>query len=265
MKNLTDRFRNPKIQAIVTKDKSKFIIAKQFLKHHMQNGTVGVISPFHLTENGYNSNISFQINRKSRIQSISHMIPKITSYTIQDQNILFDCIGKLPSELFYGLEDGFIHFDVKFKNEPIIKPRMIIQEDYSLEQFGIVLSEPDVKFKTDKLKIFPVLLKNGFMISIVDNHSAILYSVICDPKGLTIGECVRSQISNITQYILPTWNEFFKLSINSTSPDVLIELNEEIFDSTLTKYSHPIFVKMERHFNQIEFIKFQIIGIGKSE
>lgn len=253
-----------KVQALITPNLDQFLILKQFLKPRNQTKSViGIISPFQMKNGSYNSNLILPLNRKPRILSIYKMISKLAIYQVSTQSISFDCISKLNPKLFNNFKSGYIHFDSK-EDYTSAKVRMII-EDKQLETFNLDFDSVEIQFKTNKLKIFPLIMKNGFILSAIDETKMILYFTLIDPKGLTVGECIRSQITTITNYILPIWNDFFSISINNDFPGILIELNNNYFQSTpIINYSAPILIKFFRTFENINSINISIIGIGKT-
>ena len=97
-------------------------------------------------------------------------------------------------------------------------------------------------FKTLKFKTFSVILKKGFILCFVDKFLTQLYVTVSSPKQMLIGNCVKYEISNITNNIFPLWPIF---NINMNQSKLRLFMSNDILKN-YKDIDQPILVKIER-------------------
>jgi len=191
-------------QAVISVDQN-FILAKNI------NNFTDIISPFKKTNERFSSKFILPINQLHRIQTLYESLSSISQYTVIDNTIRFDCVSNLPTDMFGNASEGYIHFSSvkqikKEKIDVIVDPKLIFQtiED---EMFTFTYDQK-IKFKSDFLKAFPIILRPGFMFSTVNKTLSQLFISVLDPNKSYIGECSKYEIVNVIQYLLPLWPIF---------------------------------------------------------
>ncbi|MDD4081991.1 MAG: hypothetical protein PHD05_01255 [Sphaerochaetaceae bacterium] len=188
-------------QVVISSDQN-FILAKNI------GNFTDIISPFKkINDNKFSSKFTLPITQLHRIQSLYGTIPT-SQYTVIDDNILFDCINSLPIDIFNNAENGYIHFSTikqhKTDNlEIIIDPKLLFQYIDSTPVVFDFECKEKIKFKSNFLKAFPVILKSGFIFSLIDKSKCQLFISVENIKNHLIGECSKYEIINMIQYILP--------------------------------------------------------------
>lgn len=241
-------------QAVISTDQN-FILIK-----NVGNFT-DIISPFKkVKDNCFSSKFILPIQQLHRIQTLYEPISSISQYTVVDNLIKFDCVGALPDGMFGDANEGYIHFSAvkqhkKDKIEIVVDPKLIFQ---------LVDSEPEIftydqkiRFKSDFLKAFPIILRPGFIFSTVDKTTCQLFISITNPKELLVGECSKYEIINVIQYILPLW-PIFKISIDKT---IQIKFQPEFMQDRFSDETSPILIYISYDLNALE--KITIAKIAK--
>jgi len=179
------RQNNNSTQAVISTDQN-FILAKNI------GNFTDVISPFKKIKEGFSSKFVLPISQLHRVQTLYDSLSSISQYSVIDNSIKFDCVSNLPADMFSDATEGYIHFSAvkqnkKDKIEIIVDPKMIFQ---------LIDCEPDtfvynqkIKFKSEFLKAFPIILRPGFIFSTVNKTMCQLFISISNPKELIVGEC----------------------------------------------------------------------------
>ena len=199
MKNGTNQ-KNP-IQVVVSSDKTSFLITKMLSE-------INIISPFERNEGEYFTNFTTPNNRIYRIQELYQSIPKFSTYSMSGDNIIFDCVNKLPEAMFKDVDSGIIHFSASESDDKSIDvdPKMVFKISTS-ESIELPFNQ-NVKFKTRFLKVFPIILTNGFILSIVDSEEATIFITLNNPEKNFIGSCLRQEVINVITNLIPIWPIF---------------------------------------------------------
>lgn len=259
--NDTNKLKKPSNQVIVSKFEDKFLIGKRF------NRSIAVVSPFEKIEDIFVSNFEAPNNRSKRVQILYNMIPKISKYSVSDEGVTFDCVQSISesTDIFgnikNGVNSGFIHFDItSFKKKESdsgklttyidVNPRLMFAKLDDQEIIEIKLENLEHKFKTLKFKAFSVILERGFILCLVDRTYTALYLVINNPNTNFIGNCVKKELSNITNNISPLW-PIFKIKMNQNKIGVF---SEEIFTRDYKHINWPILLKCEREIDSNEIV-----------
>jgi hypothetical protein len=234
-------------QAVISTDQN-FILAKNI------GNFTDIISPFKkIKENNYSSKFILPISQLHRIQTLYDSISSISQYTVIDNTIKFDCVSNLPSDMFGDSTEGYIHFSAvkqhkKDKVEVVVDPKMVFQ---------LIDCEPDIfiynqkiKFKSDFLKAFPIILRPGFMFSTVNKTICQLFISIINPKEMLVGECSKYEIINVIQYVLPLW-PIFDINIGKS---IKIKLQSEFIQDRYSDESSPILLYISYNLEKPEEI-----------
>lgn len=197
-------------QCLINENEQSFIIAKQFNKY------TSIITPFKKNDNGeYTSGFFVPSNRAHRIQSLYKLMPKIASYSVYDEYISFDCLSRLPNDVFKNAESGIIHFFMQNTSFYDENENEIIDVDVRLvlpiclsDSVMMYKNESNIMFRADNMKVFPVVLSKGFILAVATPQKHFLYVTSLNPSKGYIGTCMRKELVNITQNIFPIWPIF---------------------------------------------------------
>lgn len=224
---------NNATQAVISTDQN-FILAKNI------GNFTDIVSPFKKVKEVYSSKFVLPINQLHRIQTLYDSISSISQYTVIDNNIKFDCVSNLPRNVFGDATDGYIHFSAvkqhkkDNKIEVIVDPKMVFQLIECEPE--VIIFDQRIRFKSDFLKAFPVILRPGFIFSTADKTECKLFISIVNPKEMLIGECSKYEIINVIQYILPLW-PIFDIYIGKT---IQIKLQFEFIQDKFSDIETPI-------------------------
>jgi len=233
-------------QAVISTDQN-FILAKNI-------GTfTDVISPFKKVNNSFTSKFILPITQLHRIQTLFESISNISQYTVIDQIIKFDCVSNLPQDMFGDATEGYIHFSAVKQNkkdhfEIIVDPKLVFQLiDCEADTF---IYNQKIKFKSEFLKAFPIILRPGFIFSTVNKTMCQLFVSIINPKDLLIGECSKYEIINVIQYVLPLW-PILDISIGKS---IQIRLQKDFIQERLINETSPILLYVSYNLDKPEEI-----------
>lgn len=251
--------KKPSNQIIFSKADDKFLIGKRFPR------SIAVISPFDRIEDSFTSNFKAPNNRSRRVQILYNMIPKISQYSVSEVGVEFDCIKSISentdifSSLGRDVNSGYIHFDVTSYKEKVndskdtqtiidVNPRLVFTKLQDQEMTEGTIEGLSHKFKTAKFKAFSVILEKGFILCSVDKYLTQLYVTVTSPKLMFIGNCVKYEISNITNNIFPLWPIF---NINMNQSKLGLYMSNKILED-YRDVDQPILVKLEREIDSNE-------------
>ncbi|MFA7203842.1 MAG: hypothetical protein WC188_09080 [Candidatus Caldatribacteriota bacterium] len=239
---------------VVISSESSFILAKNI------GSFTDIISPFKKINEKYTSEFIIPIAQLHRIQALHNITSNISQYTVVDNSILFDCINNLPSDIFNNEQDGIIHFSTikQFKKdniEIIVDPKLIFK---FVDRQPITFKfNQKVKFKSNFLKAFPIILKSGFIFSMVDKSSCQLFVTVSNPKNRIIGETSKYEIINMIQYILSLWPSVFSININK---NIQIKFQSEFIQNYFNNETSPILLYISYDLNSPEEMTLMKIG-----
>ena len=252
-------------QVLINEFNHSFIIVKRNTKF------TSVISPFELLEDGtYNSNFVTPHSRAYRVQSLYNLIPKISTYLINQNMIYFDCVSKLPEDTFNNHESGWIHFNIY--NEPSnveevegganeifdIDIKMVIGNSYN-ESIIEYENQNKINFSTNSIKVFPVIMSKGFILTIVNKNECSCYVTLSNPGKGYIGTCLRKELPNITQNIFPIW-PIFNLIADENINKLFLK-KELVTELKPLNYNEKLLIKLSYNLDDSQNIKIQKIGI----
>lgn len=240
-------------QAVISLDQ-QFILAKKM------NDFVDIICPFTKIDGEFYTNFFLPLNQLHRIQALYEVMSDIAKYTVSDNMISFDCVRKLPDDMFGDAEAGYIHYtfmvEKKKQNqvEIIVEPQIVFQNIES-EPITITFNQK-VKFKSDYLKVFPIVLKSGFIFSTVDKQICRIFISVMKPSERFIGDCSKYEISNVIQYLLPLWS-IFDINIGK---NIYICLREDFIGDILKDISTPMLISASYNLDNPEIVTINKIG-----
>lgn len=253
--------KNYDTQVIVAPTKEQFIIAKNFKQG------IDIVSTFNKNGIEYSSDFTVPNNRAFRVQEFFNLIPNLSEYKITDKYVQFNCLKHLPTKLFNNKENGYIHFRVTTNKEKsengktkvseiVVTPKMIFE--FTSPQIVEIPYKIQTSFKTQNLKVFPIILEQGFMIAIADKNECIITMSIKDPSKEYIGSCLRREVNNITKHVFPIW-PIFNIFINNKDTEVKIvpELIEEFKNE-----NGQILLSFSYSFDNPEVVIASKIGVG---
>ena len=254
-------------KTIVNESLDKFILIKTFQK------SIGVISPFTKLENKFTSNFIVPRNRIHRIDEAIDTIPYSSSYELDDSdensNIEFDCIEEIDkrTDIFKQhriLKEGIFHFDMTISkdNKVIcgINPRLLISFNIEPREKKLEFDKI-IEFKTNKIKIFSIIMTKGFIVCIANKESTNLFLTINNPKNTFVGNSLSENIKMLKNINL-LWPFFiFRQQKSSTSIHIKKKYLNNIIHDWYDEYKYPIFMKFERNLKEESF---KVLDIGKS-
>ncbi|MFW6219360.1 MAG: hypothetical protein ACOC33_00700 [bacterium] len=240
-------------QTVIDEDKTNFIIAKRF------NKFTSIVTPFFYNHDLeiYQSSLVVPHTRAQRINLLYNLMPKLAKYETYQDYIHYDCLYKLPPDVFDNYESGIIHLymdnettnvmsdDESEVNETVnIDIRLILNEIEDQDTVYQYKNNSKIMFTTKYLKVFPVVLSKGFILTIVNNEECIVYVSLLNPSKGYIGTCIRKEIANITQNIFPIW-PIFNIAADESINKIFLKkevINEikpnNIHDKLLLKISY---------------------------
>ncbi len=248
--------KNQDLQVLVNQDFEKFIIIERY------NNTSKIISPFIKFADQYISDICIPINRSHRVKKLQSIVPEFCTINQISNELSVDCCKNIENEMFNGINDGFIMLNVSLHDQNIEGIEKNIGSIYEADDILILKNciekyqsvNVDIKndktvFKTKGLKVLPVILYDGFLLCITNNHQSIMYMSIQHPKKKIIGKCSKTHSFKIVNFYLNLW-PIFDIDIKNKAT---IKLNIDFdFDETT-----PIIIKMTKknNSNQIKIQK----------
>jgi hypothetical protein len=241
-------------QTIISPDQ-KFILAKTI------NNFTDVICPFKKVNDKFITGFNLPVNQIHRIQSLYDIIPIFSKYTVIDKTVDFDCVEILPESIFGEATEGVIHFSSvsqkrrNGKNYFDVDSKLVFQ-NCADEPINNIEYEQNIKFKSDFLKIFPVILKQGFIFSTIDKSYCQLFISLSNPNDNFIGECSRYEIINTIQYIIPIWS-IFNISIGKT---IKIYLQNDFLKDLYYNELKPILLHISYNLENPSDISIKKIG-----
>ena len=241
-------------QAVISVDQN-FILAKSV------NNFTDVISPFKKYKDHFSSKFNLPINQLHRVNTLYESLSSISQYTVIDNIIKFDCVSNLPTDIFGNASEGYIHFSTvrqtkkeKDKIEIEVDPKLIFQS-VETEMFTFTRNHK-IKFKSDFLKAFPIILRPGVMFSTVNKTICQLFISVLNPSERYVGECSKYEIVNVIQYLLPLW-PIFDISISNT---IQIKFQEDFIQDFYKKDHQPILLYVNHNLEKPEEINMTKFG-----
>jgi len=233
-------------QAVISNDQN-FILVKNI------GNFTDIISPFKKIKDNYTSKFILPINQLHRVQALYDTLSNISQFTVVDDMIRFDCVNSLPSDIFGDSTEGYIHFSTvkhlkKDKVEIFVDPKLIFEiSDNEVETFTF---NQKIRFKSDFLKAFPIILKPGFIFTTVNKTLCQMFISVTNPKEMLVGECSKYEIINVIQYILPIW-PIFNITIDK---NIQIRFQSEFIQSRYCNETSPILLYMSYNLDKPEII-----------
>lgn len=241
-------------QAVISVDQN-FILAKNI------NNFTDVISPFKKTKDRFSSKFTLPINQLHRINTLYESLSSISQYTVLDNTIKFDCVSNLPTDMFGNATEGYIHFSAvkqmkkdKDKVEIEVDPKLVFQNTEG--EMNTFTRNHKIKFKSDFLKAFPIILRPGMMFSTVNKSISQLFISVLNPAERYVGECSKYEIVNVIQYLLPLW-PIFDISIGSS---IQIKFREDFIQDFYKDEHHPILLYISYSLDKPEEISMAKFG-----
>lgn len=195
------------IKALVSKNLSKFII----LQLEKEEQDLLILTPYNKMDNGFLSNFIVPNNRLDRCHAIEKMIPELCSLTESENDINVDLLNNVNHLIDLDRTDDNGLFLLKCtKTETSFEVEKINHLiEFTLKEH--TFKTKSISFKTDRIKIFPLIFNNGFILSIVDNFNNVTtYITLRSLKNELYIPCGKSEINHINSYLTPLWNDEFK-------------------------------------------------------
>ena len=198
---------NVNLTQVMMSSEQQFILAKK-----IRESVTDVVCPFIKMDKNYYSKFFVPIGKLAKIQSLYELIPGVATYNVSDSIVSFDCVKRLPDDMFGQAETGLIHLttiDEKKKQNELeigVEGKLTFKNiDPKTYQINY---DQKTRFKTDFLKTFPSILNKGFIFTTIDKQVCQIYFSIMNPSELYVGECSKFEVINIIQRILPLWSIF---------------------------------------------------------
>lgn len=253
-------------QCIINENSDSFIIAKRF------NKFTSIVSPFVFNDDldEYNSNFTIRHIRAYRVQSLYNLMPKISKYSVEQDYIHFDCLHKLPKDVFEGYKSGLMHFYMQNnstnvenesgeQNEIINVDIKLLLKETENEEDLIFNNTSKINFTTDHIKVFPIMLSKGFVLAVATQETCTLFLTLLDPISGFVGRCARKEIANITQNIFPIW-PFFNITADESTNKIF--LKKDMVNVIRESVDHTcVSLKMEYDFSDPSKIYIQKTGV----
>ncbi len=248
--------KDQELQVLVSQDFEKFIIVERY------NNTSKIISPFIKFADQYISDISIPMNRSHRVGKLKSIIPEFCTTNQIGDELAIDCCKNIEAEMFNGINDGFIMLNVSlhdqnieckentgsiYEADDILLMKNCIQK-YQTVNIDLTNKNDESDFRTNGLKVLPVILYDGFMLCITNRYESIMYMSIQHPKRKLIGRCSKYHSFKIINFYSKLW-PIFDIDIKNKA-DVKLNFDFD-FDETT-----PIIVKMTKKINNNQ-IKMQ--------
>jgi len=237
------------LQVLVTEEFDKFIIVQKI------DNTITVISPFEKIENTYTSNFILPENRIHRVTQLRNLIPRISKFSSYSDFVNLDCIECFDDDWFNGAESGIIMLNLVSKNEKIKDTnkyenilegyeRLLLKNCSGVYETNTINIKNKFKFQTSELKVLPVLLYDGFILSINNRDKSILYITLKNPKENLVGHCSKRNAFTIVNFFYNVW-PIFDINIRMKAT---IKLFNEDFDFAFED-ENPILLKFTKQLN----------------
>ena len=245
---------NTTTQAVLSHDQ-QFILAKR------NNEIADIICPFYKMDGEYYTRFFLSLNQLHRTQTLYEIMPEVAKYTVSENLISFDCISKLPNDMFGGKDFGIIHYNSTLEKKKGNETEIVVETKLIFEEIlkpvnTIITYDQKVKFKAEFLKAFPIILKNGFIFTIVDKQMCQLYMSIMNPSENFIGDCTNFEVNNIIQYLMPLWS-IFDINIKK---NITINLRNEFLGDLFKSSTEPVLIHATYELNKPNIITVSQIG-----
>ena len=168
--------------------------------------------------------------------------------------------------MFNNIDNGLIMLNITSKNEKIKntdnKYENILEVDDKLLLKNCTgdYKPIDIKipnkfiFKTEDLKVLPVILYDGFILSITNEEESILYLSIKNPSENLIGQCSKKSAFNIVNYFYNIW-PIFDINIRLKATIKLFLESDELN----LEGNKPILLKFTKKLKE-EIANVELIG-----
>lgn len=222
-----------------------------------------VVSPFEFNGDDYESNFVAPTSLMHRIKNFYSMIEPMSKFTVSN-SINFNCLSAYPVVEFGGQTQGWIHYNhsllyqkQKEKNIKVnqVETKMLIgkipSEKRKCGEFEI---QNNIKFtlkNDEKLKVFPIFFRNGFLIVTVDKNRASLYTTINDSSKLFCGILMNhSEIMKLVGNVLPLF-PIFRIDVNERFSTLFLKnLKDGRLKTFVNSLPKKAFVSIEFCFDQ---------------
>ncbi len=245
-------------QVLVNEDISKFILVNK------NKNLTTIFSPFEVLDNEYQSNFVLPENRSFRALKLKNLIPNLCHFESSNKQVNVDCIKCIDPSLFNNIKNGYIYLAVgnqnkKIKNKQyknIIEAKNILIYDNCKSKFNSIEFELSnkIKFKTQNLKIFPIITNNGFLLLTIDNEETTLYLSVENAKDSYIGSCIKSVACEIVRLYLNIW-PILNIDITAKSSEIYLDIPNLIFEE-----ENSVIFKLTRKLNS-KNVKIEKIGM----
>jgi hypothetical protein len=231
--NTIDKKKRHETQAVVSRiQDNSFVVARKI------RGGCSVFSKFQTyegetpDETEHRSDVIVEPKIKHRIENCHEFIEPISSYTISNECIDFNCLKSIPTEVFpVDAASGWVHFN-HFPKKTIEKDgtETIVSEiddriayEEIPDELEIAFEQPTkISFNTKDMKVFPVFFSVGFALAVADSKKATLWISLSDVGRLYCGSTSQGELNNLIHNIFPIF-PVFNAQINERAATVFLK------------------------------------------
>ena len=206
-----------------------FIIGKRFGR------SVSIITPFIETDKGvYDSDFVVKEDSLYRVQNLFNLTKSISQYTISADRISYNGVKDFPTDCFTpNVEKGWLHYNHTSIGEDDQTVNQIddrlcfeaIDED-EIDDAGNLEMEfqnkSKINFSFQNLKVFPIVLSRGFILVVVNRHTATMYTSILDCQKMYVGNCSQGEVSNLLQNVFSVF-PFYNVNVSEKGANIFLK------------------------------------------
>ena len=256
-------YKRQNLQVLVTEDYNKFIIVNKV------KNTSTIITPFEKIDDEYTSNFVLPENRTYRVSQMRSLIPKISKFTSYSDYVNLDCVEVFDSELFNGIDRGIVMMNIVSRNEKIKDTedkyenilegyqKILLRNCEGEFEKQIININNKFVFETKELKVLPVILYDGFILSITNSEKSILYLTLQNPKELLVGQCSKKNSFSVINFFYNIW-PIFDINIRKKATVKLYFDNDDI----VLDYENPVMLKLEKRLDSPE-TTIEVVGVSE--
>jgi hypothetical protein len=154
----------------------------KFVGISKNNTCTNIVSSFEKINDYYSTNMTIPHNRAYRIQQINNFVEDISNYNIFKDGITFDCVSKIPQDVFQEYPFGMVQFESYFTMEEGIKiveiePVLLVNR-HQLKKINIEITDYISQFNDKKLRTYFKTYKSGFTACTTNDRIFSIYTTV---------------------------------------------------------------------------------------